>query len=29
MQPLDDARAAAFAVRISNRKVLIPDKWQK
>jgi len=26
---LDYARAAAFAVCISNRKVLTPDDWQK
>jgi hypothetical protein len=26
---LDYARAAAFAVGISNRKVLTPDDWQK
>jgi hypothetical protein len=26
---LDYARAAAFAVSISNRKVLTPDEWQK
>jgi hypothetical protein len=26
---LDYARAVAFVVSISNRKVLTPDEWQK